>query len=618
MADSDDGPHRASVSGPADRAAAWERAAAAVLTKQGRAAAGASVAGTLSVSTLDGVVVPALGVGSRAVADPGRPPYLRGTPARLAAAGWDVRAAVVDRDPARAAAAALDDLANGVTSLWIQLGGNGSAVTDLPRVLAGVYLDLAPVVVQAGGELTSLQAARALAEALRDTGTGGAPHPDTNLGADPVGEAVRAGTATGPAVSSGVAELAEVVELGLDLGVRAVVVDGTVAHDAGAAEAGELGYGLAVGVAYLRRIVDTGLSLQAALPLLEFRYAATADQFLTIAKLRAARLLWHRVAEVAGVPGGAQRQHAVTSWPMMTRYDPYTNLLRTTVAAFAAGAGGADAITARPFDAALGVPDDLGRRMARNVSALLLDESHVAASVDPAGGSPAVEQLTVDLAAAGWAEFQRLEAAGGIVRALSDGVPQAGWTATADRRAERVATRRQPITGVSEFPQSGELLLTRTPYRHPESAGWAGAFERMRDEPAGLLSLVVLGSVASAGPRVAFVRNALAAGGVEVAEILPAATDSDVLAGFDGSPVVCVAGSDATYRTDGGAVIEALRGAGARWVVFAGRPGAELASLVDDSIAAGDDVVAFLHRLRGRLTSASKALPASAAPGATR
>src|SRR5699024_4814350 len=199
---------------------------------------------------------------------------------------------------------------------------------------------------------------------------------------------------------------------------------------------------------------------------LEFRYAATDEQFTTIAKLRAARRLWHRVAELSGAAEAArgQTQHAVTSRPMMTKYDPYVNMLRTTVAAFAAGVGGATSVTVLPFDAALGLPDAFSRRIARNTSSLLVAESHVATVTDPAGGAHADEKLTGDLADAGWREFARIEAAGGLSAVLSDGSLLADVARTAAARTEQVADRRRPITGVSEFPSLHETLPQRRPY----------------------------------------------------------------------------------------------------------------------------------------------------------
>ena len=584
----------AEPTGPAD----WEQAAGAVLTRLGRVRTGAAVPDLLAGTTLDGVTVAALGTGVAEVSDPGRAPYVRGTAARLRAGQWDVRTRVIDPDPQRAAASAIEDLGTGGTSLWISLGGNGTRVDDLPLVLDEVYLDLAPVIVQATGDVPDLAAAWALAELLLRTD---AVHPATNLGADPLGRAVRTGL---PPI---VGELPEIVELALRSGVRAAVVDATAAHEAGAAEVGELGYSLAAGVAYLREIVGAGIPIERALTMIEFRYAATADQFLTMAKFRAARLLWHRVAELSGAGPVAegQIQHAVTSWPMMTRYDPWTNLLRTTLAAFAAGVGGAAAITVHPFDAALGVPEDLGRRLARNTSTLLLPESHIGVTADPVGGAPAVEALTAELAAAGWAEFQQIEAAGGVAAALADRSLPHRWARTASERATRIAFRLQAITGVSEFPDHGELLLPRSPYSLPEPLGWAAEFEAMRDQPArGRLLLATLGPAASAIPRATFAANVFGAGGIDTVGCGPNDSVDELMARYDGSATVCLAAADATYLADGPAAVWALRMAGARWVILAGPPGPEMEQLVDDSIAAGDDVLAFLRRTREQLSGA--------------
>jgi methylmalonyl-CoA mutase len=126
-----------------------------------------------------------------------------------------------------------------------------------------------------------------------------------------------------------------------------VTVDATAYHGAGADDAQELGCSLAAGVAYLRALTGAGLPVAEALSQLEFRYAATADQFATIAKLRAARGLWARVARECGdggAPGpeSAQLQHGVSSETMITARDPWVNMLRGTLACFAAGVGGAN------------------------------------------------------------------------------------------------------------------------------------------------------------------------------------------------------------------------------------------------------------------------------------
>lgn len=291
-----------------------------------------------------------------------------------------------------------------------------------------------------------------------------------SLGADPLGHEARTGE---------VLELAGAVGLAREAaahwpGVRALAVDALPYHEAGGSAAEELGLSLATGVAYLRALTGAGsgssaLGVQAALGQLEFRYAATADQFLTIAKFRAARRLWARIAEACGAPeAGAQRQHAVTSPVMMTRRDPWVNMLRTTVACMAAGVGGADSVTVLPFDHELGLPDAFARRISRNTSTILLEESHLARVIDPAGGSYYVEQLTDELAHAAWEFFQEIEKAGGLAATLRSGLVADRLAATWAERSKKLAKRREPITGVSEFPLLSEKPSTASPPRRPD------------------------------------------------------------------------------------------------------------------------------------------------------
>ncbi|GGF40785.1 methylmalonyl-CoA mutase [Marmoricola endophyticus] len=570
----------------------WVAAAAGVLRKAGRLGeddADDQVWARLTRRTLDGIEVSPLGT-PELVADLST----HGRPTRHGA--WDVRARLVvadeeQRDAARAAA--LEDLDGGVTSLWLELPGP----TDLARLLDGVLLGVAPVVLDAPA--WAGEAARGLLAAAAEGGL----HPDTNLGADPVGARLRG-------ADEAEDQLVEIATLAADAGVRAVVVDASAVHDLGASDAQELGYGLALGVAYLRRLTGSGLDLGTALGLLEFRYAATDEQFPTIAKLRAARRVWARVVELCdGRPEDAvQRQHVVTSRPMMGKYDPWVNLLRGTVAAFAAGVGGADAITVLPFDAPLGRPDAMSRRIARNTSALLIEESHVAAVTDPAGGSYAVERLTDDLAAAAWAELDAIEAAGGIEAVLDAGDYLPRLEETVAERSRQVATRKRPLTGISEFPNLHEELPERDPDPAERPVRRYGAdFEAMRDAPpSSPVFLATVGSVAAHTARATYATNLLAAGGVDV--VASGATDDvdAVLEAYrsqDSPAVVCLAGADKTYAEWGADLVAALRRAGATWVVVAGRPSVGGTDLgVDDANAVGGDALAFLTTIREHLS----------------
>ncbi|MCR6031314.1 methylmalonyl-CoA mutase [Nocardioides sp. zg-579] len=546
----------------------WEQAAAAVLRKSRRLQdddPDAAVWSRLTRTTLDGIEVTPLGT----------PALLEGlqTQGRPTRVGpWDVRAHLGGTGvPAKQAnEEALVDLDGGVVSLWV----TADAATDLPALLAGVLLDLAPVVLDAP------TAPVAVAEAFLAHLGATTPAEGTNLGAD------------GRASEE---DLVAVARLAREKGVLGVVVDATVAHDLGASDAQELGYSMWVGARVLRVLSAAGIDVAEAARLVEFRYAATDEQFPTIAKLRAARRLWARVLELSEVPADvlpAQRQHVVTSRPMMSKYDPYVNMLRTTVAAFSAGVGGADAVTVLPFDSPLGRPDLFGRRIARNTSHLLVDEAHVAKVADPAGGSYAVEKLTDDLAVAGWDVLGRLEEGASLDDAIAE---------TVARREREIATRKRPITGLTEFPHLAEQLPERAP--DPAAAAvrrYGAAFEELRDAPAARpVFLATLGPVAAHTARATFATNLLAAGGIAVEVAGPTGSVADVLAAYDASttPVVCLAGADATYDEWADQLVPALREAGARHVIVAGKP----RDGVDDSCAMGVDALAFLTRTREQL-----------------
>lgn len=570
-------------------AAAWEAATAAVLRKARRLGEDdpdSAVWDALTRTTLDGIPVAPIGTRDSVadLATSGRPTRAR---------DWDIRSWVFGPDATAAHEAVLVDLENGATSLWVELG-RGLTAADLPTVLRRVLTDLAPVVLDAPHE--PVAAAEALLAVHDDQGVDG--HPGTNLGADPVGAHLRHGR------DLDLDELVAVARLAAEHGLLGVVVDATALHDRGATDAQELGYAIATGAAYLRALTAAGMSLEEALGLVEFRLAATDEQFPTIAKLRAARRLWARVVELSGGPAEAStmRQHVVTSRPMLSKYDPWVNMLRGTVAAFAAGAGGAEAVTVVPFDITLGVPDALGRRVARNTSSLLISESHVARVADPAGGSYAVERLTDDLARVAWEELGRIEAAEaggrrGVVAALEDGSLLRRVEEAAAVRAGEVATRRRPLTGLTEFPNLAESLPARTGDPDPVDR-YGAAFEALRDEPASTpVFLATLGPVAAHTARATFASNLLAAGGIAVDVAGPTDGVESVLAAYAGQRVVCLAGTDTTYAEWGTDVVAALRDAGATHVVVAGRP----IDGVDDSAAMGVDALAFLTRTREAL-----------------
>jgi methylmalonyl-CoA mutase len=585
-------------------AADWEKATAQVLRNMRRldeSAPDADAWTTLARRTLDGLTVTPLGIpGSSAPANgvPGSAPFVRGARPVSAAAddalvGWDVRAWFVDPDSDRTAKDVVTDLENGVNSLWLGVGPGAVDVDALPRVLEQVFVDLAPVVLDAPE--VPVAAAEALDRVYADKGV--EPAPGTNLGADPIGARVRGFGDTDLAVAVTVAGLARA------RGVAGVVVDATAVHDQGASDVQELAYSVAAGTAYLRLLVEAGFTVDEAAEQIDFRYAVTDEQFPSIAKLRAARRLWSRVLEASGATPAGQRQHAVTSRAMLSACDPYVNMLRTMVAAFAAGVGGAQAVTALPFDEPLGLPEAFSRRIARNVSSLLIHESHVATVTDAAGGSHLVESLTDELAAAAWQQFGELDAVGGVVAAIAGGRLSDRIDTVVAERERLVSTRAMPLTGVSEFPNLAEPKLERRPYgREFPVRRWGASFEALRNDPASApVFLATLGTVAQHTARATFISNLLAAGGVDVVVAGPTGDAAAVVTAYEaaGRPaVVALAGSDDLYAERGADTIEGLRAAGARHVIVAGKP-RDLR--VDDSAAVGVDALAFLDRTRGAL-----------------
>ena len=585
--------------------AEWEKATAAVLRKTKRLgddAPDADVWELLTTTTLDGITVPPLGTPetARDVPDPGLPgqaPFTRGAVVERELDGWDVRAWFTDPDVDRTAEHVVTDLENGVNSLWISVGDGAVPLDALGRILEPVFLDLAPVVLDA--PLDPLAAAQALDAVLEDRAVDAAP--GTSFGADPLGARLRGVGTTDVDLAVQVAEIAA------RRGVGAIVVDGTAAHDAGASDVQELAWTLLAGATYLRALTEAGVTVDDAARLLDLRLAVTDEQFPSIAKLRASRRLWGRLLELSGVAPEhrAARQHAVTSRPMMASYDPYVNMLRTTIASFAAGVGGATSVTVLPFDEPLGLPDAFSRRIARNTSALLVSESHVARVIDPAGGSHAVERLTDDLAREAWSLFGTLDATGDVdagIAALRERIEQ-----TVQDRSLAVARRTRPLTGLSEFPNLEEEVPERRAYgREVPVVRWGREFEEMRDEPATeKVFLATMGTIAQHTARATFVANLFAAGGIDTVAAGASGDVDDVLTAYReaGTPaVVCLTGPDALYADWGADLVPALREAGARRVVIAGKDKAVDAP-VDDAAAMGVDALAFLRRTREELAS---------------
>lgn len=247
--------------------------------------------------------------------------------------------------------------------------------------------------------------------------------------------------------------------------------DGRVLHNAGATEAQELGFMLSSALSHLKMFEEARQPLVYAAPHIGFALSVDQDQLLSMAKIRALRKLWHRAQEACGIEPAPATIHAETSYRMVTKLDPETNILRNTIAGFAAATGGADSVSILPHTIAHGLPDGFARRIARNTQLILAGESGIDFVADPARGAGGVEALTDQLCKAAWNEFQRLEAEGGALQSLAGGLVQGRVKAAAAARAGRFRNGEGAIVGTTLYPAGAERpvqVLPSEPRPMPE------------------------------------------------------------------------------------------------------------------------------------------------------
>ena len=521
-------------------------------------------------------------------------PRVSGKPRAFRAAGdWRIVARLDHPEPAAAHELALADLENGADGLQIvfagAIGACGFGLADgaaLGAALEGVHLDAGLKILLDLPEDSEAPVA-ALLDLVAERGYD-AQKLDISFGLDPIGTAAARGAAL-----DWRREGSRLAEQAKNLAARGfarslIGADGRLIHAAGGSPAQELAFALGSGLAGLRALEAGGVDLDAAREKIDFRLAADADEFLTIAKFRALRRLWAGIERACGLEARPIRIHGETAWRMMTRRDPWVNLLRATVAVFSAGLGGADSISVLPFTQALGLPDAFARRLARNTQLVLLEESNLGKVADPAAGAGGFEALTDALVEEAYALFQKIEQAGGLPAALASGSFQAEVAQAARERAKNVARRKEPLTGASEFPDIHEkqvaVLLPAPPTRAageralaPHRA--AEPFEALRDEAETRarrprIFLATLGPVAAFTARAAFAKNFFEAGGIEAVGDEGSADGAALAQAFaaSGAKLAVLCSSDALYGERGLEAAGALAAAKAHLYV-AGRPG---------------------------------------------
>jgi methylmalonyl-CoA mutase len=553
---------------------------------------------------------------------------------REAAAPWQVMQRIDHPDTVQANAQALQDLENGATGLaLIFAGANGAygfglepSAEAIEKVLDGVFIDAGIAIeLQVGPQ--SRMAAIHVAEYVKRRGLD--PQAcDIRFGLDPLGACAVWGSSPYawseivPAVTGAIKGLAA-------LGFKGpfAAADGRVVHDAGGSEVQELAFVLASGLAYLRALESAGVAVEDARGMVYARLSADADQFLTMAKFRALRLLWARIEDACGLKPKPLFIAADSAWRMMTQRDPYVNMLRATMATFSAGLGGANAITVLPHTLPLGLPDMFARRVARNTQLVLLEESNLAKVSDPAAGSGGIESLTQQLCEAAWTLFQEIEKAGGVFAALEQNLIQRRVAATRAVREQNLARRKEVLTGATEFPNLHEAqvaVLTAKPvvlapygeakfkFEALAPTRLAAPFEALRDRSDQILRdrgarpkifLANLGTPADFTPRATFAKSFFETGGIQAIDTEGFIDAAALAASFSvsGAALACLCSSDGVYAIKAAAAAKALQAAGARHIYLAGRPGEQETALraagVDDFVFAGGDALTVLQKV---------------------
>ncbi len=360
---------------------------------------------------------------------------------------WDVRTMSAHPDPVRVNQELLADLNGGAASVIVS--GHAS-LAALSVALKDVILELAPVGLDAG--FLGPQAAEAL-----DAVAKASPAAKLNLNLDPVSAFAETGESPGPIDD----HLATAATLAARLAqtypqAQLFLASGRCAHEAGAGEALEVAVAAAAAITYAKALVLAGLTVQDAFARITLGLAADADYFVNIAKLRAARAVFARIATSSGAAAQA-RIEARSSRRMLTAQDPWTNMIRLTVSGFGAAVGGADAVVLGTFSDALGLPAALARRQSRNAQLVLMEEAHIGKVADPAAGSGYIETLTDGIAHAAWDRLQAIEAEGGLIAALQSGL-------IAREVHNAVIARGDPtVLGVTVFPPTDTVPVSVEP-----------------------------------------------------------------------------------------------------------------------------------------------------------
>lgn len=513
---------------------------------------------------------------------PGEFPFVRGT--KKTNNEWLVRQSIAVTDLAEANKKALNYLMRGVDSLAFVFNGGELTLADLDVLLKDVCL---PAVEVNFVGCCSKKATEAFVAYVKKAGYDLA-EVKGSVEYDPFGKFAVTGILRNGAEHV-LANAAKLIEQTSEMKkFKTLAVNGKNFGNAGASAIQELGFSLAQGTEYLTALTEKGVEIDAVAKNLKFNFSVSANYFMEIAKLRAARLLWAQIVKAYGPKCDCSAKmtiHAETGSWNKTVYDAYVNMLRTQTEAMSASIGGADSITVLPFNAAYEASNEFSDRIARNQQLLLKEESHISKIVDPAAGSYYIEELTASIAENAWKLFIDVQEKGGFIAALREGFIQAEVKKMAAKRDGNVATRRENLLGVNQFPNftekvEGELdaavfapvdltaegaeIETLKPYRG------AQAFEALRyktdvyakTNKRPLAFMLTIGNLAMRKARAQFACNFFAVAGFDVLDNNGFKTVEEGVEAAQkaGAAIVVICSSDDEYAEFAPAAFEAIGG----------------------------------------------------------
>lgn len=386
---------------------------------------------------------------------PGEYPYVRGTRTEN---DWLTRQDIIDADPAKANATALDVLNKGVNSL-------GFTISDpSEEVIATLLKDIVLGAVEINFTCCPHKAIELVKNLVKYIKANGAA--ETFRGSvdfNPLKPALKHGKDID--VAAAVAAAKEIIAEATDVkGLKVLAVDSEMLCNAGAYIYQELGYALAWGADWLTLLTEAGLDVDTVASNLKFNMGVSSNYFMELAKFRAARMLWAQIVKQykpANEDSAKMFVHATTSRFNQTVFDAHVNLLRSQTETMSAALAGVDSITTTPFDVPFQQPDEFSERIARNQQFLLKEESHLDKVIDPAGGSYYVETLTVSIANEAWKLFLATEKDGGFMALTAEGKIQEAVNASCDKRHVDVARRKEILLGTNQYPNINEMAAEK-------------------------------------------------------------------------------------------------------------------------------------------------------------